>query len=115
MNAPEFGVLEEEAADDRPGYVSLVSMEVVNGSARAEAVDLRILRDTVEVTYLEGKRIAVFSRDVLRRWLQAPGLPLVGGELIFVLDHHQRMALILPGVEPWPLAPDFLAIIEREV
>lgn len=93
-------------------------MEVVTNSGRAAAVEFRIRRnfaetgDVVEVWH-HGHLSAVLSRTVLRDWLAEPGSPLVVEEVAFSLDRmvdsHGRVALSLPDVVVWTLAPSVLA------
>jgi hypothetical protein len=89
-------------------------MEVVNDTGRAEAVSFKVLSTTVEVTYHRRSR-AIFSRRELRAWCDSPHHPLTAGELIFVVDNDRRIALVLPGVLPWPLAPVFLALLRERL
>ena len=91
----------------------MVSMEIVNGYQRAEAVGFRVLAQTVEVTY-QDSLVATFDRQDLRRWLNKPGDRLVAGDLAFV-DTSDCIALVLPGVEAWALAPIFLELLRRRV
>ncbi len=104
---PRQGAPESAAAN--------VSMEVVNDAGRAQALTFGINPATVEVTYHDPVRVAVFNREQLQGWLHAPAMPLVGGELIFIVDQKDRIALILPDVKPWTLAPTFLALIRDRV
>jgi hypothetical protein len=101
--------------DERaPGLLWMLSMEVVNYANRAEAVSFRVMPTTVEVTY-HRRSGAMFSRHELRAWFHSPLHPLAAGEAIFVVDNDRRIALILPGVLPWPLAPVFLALLRERL
>jgi hypothetical protein len=93
-------------------------MEVVTTSGRAAAVEFRISRGRVEVWY-RRRRTGVVNRDLLEAWLAAPGRPLLAGKVAFSLDRmvdaDGRVALTLPDVEAWTLAPAALAQLRKWV
>jgi hypothetical protein len=96
-------------------------MEVVTRSGRAAAVEFRIRPDTgttVEVWHHGGLR-AVLDRAVLRDWLAEPGPPLVVNDVVLSLDRmvdsDGRVALSLPDVVVWTLAPTVLAGLRNVV
>ena len=98
----------------RPALTPL-SMEVVNGEERAEAVEFQIHETTVVAWHPAGTLTAEFDRQTLRAWLLTPGLPLIGGQMIFIQDRSRRVTLVLPGLDPWPLAPTFLEQLRQRV
>lgn len=88
------------------------TMEVVTMSGRAAAVEFRIYRDVVEVWHRDRCN-ATFNRPMLRNWLADPQLPLSVADVAFtvdrMVDRSGRVALSLPDVMVWTLAPDALA------
>ena len=86
-------------------------MEVVTISGRAATVEFRINDDVVEVWHRD-RCSGAFRRDSLRTWLAAPEKPLVVGDVAFSLDRmvdrSGRVAVSLPDVMAWTLAPDAL-------
>jgi hypothetical protein len=94
------------------------AVEVVTGSGSAAMVDFVIRLNAVEVWFQERRR-AVLSRRVLRSWLAEPQMPLVVDEVAFSLDRmvdfQGRVALSLPDVLVWTLAPEALAGLRRRV
>ncbi len=94
------------------------AVEVVTTSGRATAVTFRFRMDTVEVWFREHLN-GVLDRDVLREWLAQPGKPLVVDEVALsvdrMVDHNGRVALSLPDVMGWTLAPETLAELRSRV
>jgi hypothetical protein len=93
-------------------------MEVVTRSGRAAAVEFLIRAETVDV--LHHQRLsAVLDRRQLRAWLATPGRPLVVGEVAFSLDRmvdrDGRVALTLPDVLVWTLAPNVLKGLQQMI
>jgi hypothetical protein len=93
-------------------------MEVVTVSGRAAAVQFRISRAVVEVWH-RGRCNATFERDVLGSWLAEPEKPLVVDDVAFSLDRmvdrSGRVALSLPDVLVWTLAPEALAGLRQRL
>src|SRR3954451_14760069 len=87
-------------------------MEVVTMSGRAAAIEFRISDDVVEVWHRD-QCDGSFGRDVLRDGLGAPREPLAVGDVEFSLDRmvdrSGRVAVTLPDVLVWTLAPESLA------
>jgi hypothetical protein len=87
-------------------------VEVVTGGGSPATVDFRMRADTVEIWFQDQCR-AVLNRHVLRCWLAAPQTPLVVDEVAFSLDRmvdsSGRVALSLPDLLVWSLAPEALA------
>ena len=96
----------------REATLERFTMEVVTMSGRAAAVEFRIHPDVVEVWHRERCN-ASFDRQALRSWLAAPEQPLTAADVAFTLDRmvdrSGRVALSLPDVLVWTLAPDALA------
>jgi hypothetical protein len=95
-----------------------VLIEVVTTSGQKVTVEFRIRSDTVEVWH-HRQRIGVFRRETLRGWLAEPWRPLVVGEVVFSLDRmvdcRGRVALSLPDVMAWTLAPNALDALIRRI
>jgi hypothetical protein len=93
-------------------------MEVVTMSGRAAAVEFRINGELVEIWHRE-QCSGAFGRESLRRWLAEPGEPLVRDDVAFSLDRmvdrSGRVAVSLPDVMAWTLAPDALAGLRQRV
>lgn len=93
-------------------------MEVVTMSGRAAAVEFRINGEMVEVWHRDVCSGA-FSRESLRSWLAAPGQPLVMDDVAFsvdrMVDRSGRVAVSLPDVLAWTLAPEALAGLRHRV
>lgn len=93
-------------------------MEVVTMSGRAAAVEFRISGEVVEVWHRE-QRNATFGRESLRTWLAAPASPLVVDDVAFSLDRmvdrSGRVAVSLPDVLAWTLAPEALAGLQERL
>jgi len=93
-------------------------MEVVTMSGRAAAVEFRIDGDTVEVWHRE-RCSGAFGRELLRTWLATPEKPLVVDDVAFSLDRmvdrSGRVAVSLPDVVAWTMAPDALAGLRQRV
>ena len=93
-------------------------MEVVTMSGRAAAVEFRISSDTVEIWQRDEFR-AAFDREELRDWLATPGEPLVVDDVEFSLDRmvdrSGRVAVSLPDLLAWTMAPDALAGLRQRV
>ena len=102
----------------RSDQMERFSMEVVTVSGRAAAVDFRIGGDTVEV-FLRDQCNGVFDREALRNWLAEPESPLVVDGVAFSLDRmvdrSGRVAVSLPDVLVWTLAPEALAELRQRV
>jgi hypothetical protein len=94
------------------------AIEVVTVSGAAATVDFLIHLNAVEVWFQERRR-AVLNRMVLRNWLAEPHMPLVVDEVAFSLDRmvdfQGRVALSLPDLLVWTLAPEALASLRRRV
>jgi hypothetical protein len=95
-----------------------VPIDVVTTSGRKVTVDFRVRPETVEVWH-HGLRIGVFDRAALRAWLAEPWHPLTVGQVTFTLDRmvdiRGRVALSLPDVMVWTLAPIVLDALIRRV
>jgi hypothetical protein len=93
-------------------------MEVVTVSGRAAAVEFRICDDAVQVWHLDHCN-ATFDREVLRTWLATPDAPLVVDEVAFtvdrMVDRSGRVAVSLPDILAWTLAPDALAGLRQRL
>lgn len=93
-------------------------MEVVTVSGRAAAIEFRINGDVVEVWHRDECHGA-FGRESLRGWLAEPENPLVVDDVEFSLDRmvdrSGRVAVSLPDVLVWTLAPDALAGLRERV
>lgn len=93
-------------------------MEVVTASGRAAPVRFQTRPNTVEV-WLRDRRCAVLNRKVLRAWLAEPDAQLAVDEVTFSLDRMVdtlgRVAVSLPGVLAWTLAPTALAELRKRV
>jgi hypothetical protein len=93
-------------------------MEVVTVSGRAAAVEFRISDDLVAVWHRD-ECIGAFDRASLRTWLAAPEKPLVVGNVAFSLDRmvdrSGRVAVSLPDVLAWTLAPEALVGLRQRV
>jgi hypothetical protein len=102
----------EVKADD------VFTLEVVTTSGRAANVRFVFRPRLVEVWYRRHLG-AVIDREVLRAWLAAPQAPLVVDEVALSLDRmvdsHGRVALSLPDVMVWTLAPEDLAGLRARV
>lgn len=109
-------------ANDRRGLevtsVSRFAMEVVTLSGRAATVEFRIRAETVEIWH-HGRCSGVLDRFLLRSWLAAPDRPIVVDEVAFSLDRmvdsDGRVALSLPDVLVWTLAPVVLQELQHVV
>jgi hypothetical protein len=93
-------------------------MEVVTMSGQSAAVEFRINGDLVEVWHRDECNGA-FGRESLRSWLAAPEKPLVVGDVAFSLDRmvdrSGRVAVSLPDVLAWTLAPEALAGLRHRI
>jgi hypothetical protein len=91
-------------------------MEVVTKSGRAAAIEFRINSDAVEVWH-RAECHAIFDRNELRTWLGTPEKPLIADEVTFSLDRmvdrSGRVAVSLPDVVAWTLAPEALATLRQ--
>ena len=95
-----------------------VSIEVVTTFGRAEPVAFHVRTDVVEI-WLRDRCCGVLNRKVLRTWLAEPGAPLVteGAALSVdrMVDTLGRVAISLPDVLVWTLAPTALAELTKRV
>jgi hypothetical protein len=93
-------------------------VEVVSGSGSPATVDFWMRADQVEI-WFKGQCRAVLNRHVLRCWLAEPQTPLVVGEVAFsldrIIDAAGRVALSLPDLLVWTLAPEALAALRCRV
>jgi hypothetical protein len=100
------------AADTR------LRVHVVTTSGRATAVEFRVRFDAVEVWHW-NHRCAVFNRWKLGQWLALPGAPMVVDQTALSLDRmvdrDGRVALSLPDVLAWTLAPTELADLRQRL
>ena len=100
------------AADTR------LRVQVVTMSGRATAVEFRVRFDAVEVWHWD-RRCAVFDRWKLGQWLALPGAPLVADKAALsvdrMVDREGRIALSLPDVLAWTLAPSELAELQHRL
>jgi hypothetical protein len=101
------------------------AVDVVTVAGSAAQVEFLILLETVEVWFQEQCR-AVLNRRALRNWLAEPHAALVVDEVTFSPERlvdfdyhggvfHSRVALSLPGVLVWTLAPHALADLRCRV
>jgi hypothetical protein len=94
-------------------------LELVTTSGRAAVVKFKIWLNYVEICYADEHCCGVLNRDTLGAWLAQPGKPLVVDEVAFSLDRmvdqHGRVALSLPDVLVWTLAPVVLAELQRRI
>jgi hypothetical protein len=94
-----------------------VGVEVVTTSGRIREVEFRVLAHAVEVWH-DQRCDAVLEREALRAWLAEPLASLTVEQLTLTLDLmvdvRGRVALTLPDVNAWTLAPvELAALIER--
>lgn len=94
-------------------------MEVVTSSGRAASIEFRFRLDTVEVWHHEHCS-GIFDMARLRDWMLNPeDLPLVVDEVTFTLDltgdREKRVALTLPDVDAWILAPAALENLRKSL
>jgi hypothetical protein len=93
-------------------------MEVVTRSGRTAAIEFRISGEAVEVWHRD-ECYGRFDRETLRTWLGAPEKPLMVDDVTFSLDRmvdrSGRVAVTLPDVVAWTLAPDALAGLRQRV
>ena len=93
-------------------------MEVVTKSGRAAAIEFRISSDVVEVWH-RNECHGRFAREGLRTWLATPEKPLAADAVTFSLDRmvdrSGRVAVSLPDVEAWTLAPEALVGLRQRV
>jgi hypothetical protein len=91
-------------------------VDVVTTSGRPAEVEFRVGSDAVEVWHW-NQRCAVFDRWKLGRWLARPSTPLVADRaslsLDRMVDRNGRVALSLPDVLAWTLAPAQLADLKN--
>jgi hypothetical protein len=91
---------------------------VVTTSGRTTAVEFRVGFDAVEVWHW-NRRCAVFDRWKLGQWLALPGAPMVGDQAALsvdrMVDRDGRVALNLPDVLAWTLAPGELAELRHRL
>ena len=91
----------------RPG--DPITLEMIGGAGVA---------GTVEVWHLDRCN-ASFDRLALRDWLSAPEHPLAVADVAFtvdrMVDRSGRVALSLPDVLVWTLAPDALAGLRQRL
>jgi hypothetical protein len=101
------------------------AVDVVTVSGSAATVEFLIHEEAVEIWFQE-QRQAVLDRRKLRNWLREPYTPLVVDEVTFSPERmvdfdfhggvfHGRVALSLPGVLVWTLAPHALADLRCRV
>ena len=102
-----------------------LAVDVVTVSGSAATVEFLIHANAVEVWFQEQCR-AVLNRWLLRGWLADPQSPLVVDEVTLSPERmadfefhegvlHGRIALSLPGVLAWPLAPHAVADLRCRV
>jgi hypothetical protein len=100
------------AADTR------LRVQVVTTSGRATAVEFRVRFDAVEVWHW-NHRCAVFDRWKLGQWLALPGAPMKVDQAALsvdrMVDRDGRVALSLPDVRAWTLAPAELADLRHRL
>jgi len=93
-------------------------MEVVTESGRATSVELRLTPAKIELWHHQSC-CSVLDRDDLRQWLREPDESLTAGAVSFSLDRSVnpagRIALTLPDVELWALAPAVLRQLQRHL
>ena len=93
-------------------------LEVVTTSGRAARVRLRLRADVVEVWHCR-RCTGIFDRARLRRWMAAPGAPLVVDDVMFSLDRmvdrEGRVAITVPDVVLWTLSPGALADLRKRL
>jgi hypothetical protein len=91
---------------------------VVTMSGRPAEVEFRVHSGAVEVWHW-NQRCAVFDRWKLGRWLAGPGTPLVCDRAALsvdrMVDRNGRIALSLPDVMAWTLAPKQLTDLKNLV
>ena len=86
-----------------------VRIEVLDTDERAIAVELRILRDIVEVQ-VGGYRKGTIQRSILRAWFWMPFSFLELGDITLRVDpgHENRARITIeahPELAPWPISP----------
>jgi hypothetical protein len=102
----------DEAAD-----VTGIRVEVITTSGCAQAVELRIQLDLIEV-WCRDHCCGAFDRQEMRSWLAAPGRPLTTGEVTLSLDPRsggERVAISLDDVMAWTISPTELATVRKLV
>jgi hypothetical protein len=104
-----------------------LTFEVITETGQATAVDLLVHSDSVEVWH-HYRIAAAFDRNLLRRWLTHPDLPLTRADVTFDLDRtvdvHDRTAITdvqgrvvvtLADVRAWPLTASELESLQHLV
>ena len=95
-----------------------LTLEVVTQTGRAACVEVRLRAGRAEIWHHRAL-LAVFDREILRKWLGDPGSPLASETVTFSLDRmvdvHGRVAISLPDVHVWTLSPTEMETLQRRV
>jgi len=106
------------AGPERAATDVRLRVEVVTTSGRPAEVEFRVRSGAVEVWHW-NQRCAVFDRWKLGRWLARPSDPLVDDRAALsvdrMVDRNGRIAVSLPDVLAWTLAPTQLAVLKNLV
>jgi hypothetical protein len=116
-DAPGSRPMTESASADEEVDVTGVRVEVITTSGCAQAVELRIQPDLIEV-WCRDHCCGAFDRQKMRSWLADPGRPLTTGEVTLSQDPRsggERIAISLDDVMAWTISPADLATVRRLV
>ena len=95
-----------------------VTIHQTDDEGRPAEVEFRVRSGAVEVWHW-NQRCAVFDRWKLGRWLARPSAPLVDDRAALsvdrMVDRNGRIAVSLPDVLAWTLAPTQLAVLKNLV
>ena len=99
--------------------VGPVWVEVQTISGRAAAVELRVMRDFLEVWH-HNQLAGSIDREVLAGWMADPSVPeLSNGEVTLGIDRlvdvDGRLSITLPDVDAWALSPTEQQSLERRL
>jgi hypothetical protein len=95
-----------------------VVVDVLTATGSNTRVEFRVKRDTVELRHHE-RLAAVFDRERLHQWLHEPDDDMQIDEarlsVDWLVDTSGRIALTLPDVDGWTLAPAELDELYRRI
>jgi hypothetical protein len=116
----DFSLVEEHGDVSEPSGRpdGTYAMEVLTTSGRVASLSFRIRRDFVEIWH-EARCAGIFDKDALRSWLTEPGEPFMADEVMFSVDRNVdregRVAVSLPNVRAWTLAPVALDVLRARM